>query len=484
MIIIVIIGVVFYGACVDAIEVPLHFSVGVPSVHDQYSQDYKSDWAKLATGKYVGRKKLSEYLFSDGFGEDLQREYHKKKIVHLKDIALRIQWKKPYDKYDNTLFLIRGCDEVIVENVSIIQLNDDYRASHSIFIEDCNHVVIKNSSFVGTTSNYHVRVEGCANVFVDNIEVSGLDYGEKGIRCGGGIFVNNGDPKAGGKRGMVSPNPKDMKWCVIQNCYVHDNLASDKWRNQDGILIHSASDGILFNCYFENWKCGDAALDVSHRRSDSAYRNHLFRVERNLFDNADRVKTPGNSHASCSLFFANNVYVNTFIGDYHSGWDVHHVHETYVFDNGGFSFFRLWGISNGSTYFINCLVYAEASGLQNVYFQGKNGRPNEYMFLHPNYLVYIMPQPSRWLGGQGQEVKKWKDWQDTARDRNSHFQGPTNCFVDPKKADYRLVSQSPAAHFGRSDFILQTHPGMKVLRSFSGKARSEKPSVGAFEVAK
>lgn len=450
--------------------------------HGRYSDVYQGNWSVLPNGKLFWRKKLSDYSFSREPGEKFQKTYYNESKIHLKDIALQVHWKKPYEKYGNTLFLIRGCDQVIVENVAITQLDPDYRASHSIFVEDCKQVIIRNCYFSGTSGSYHVRIEGCEEVFIDNVEISGFDYGENGVRCGGGIFVNNGDSKAGGNRGMVSPNPKDMKWCVIQNCYIHDNLATDKRRNQDGILIHSASDGIVFNCYFENWKEGDASLDVSHRRADELYRNHIFRVERNIFDNADRVKTPGNSHPSCKLFFANNLYINTFIGDYHRGWDVHHVNETYIFEKGGFSFFRLWGMSNGSTHFRNCLLYVEPPGLHNVYFQGENGRPNEYRLLRPDFLVYIMPKPLCWLGGQGQKITAWEDWQNDERDRNSHFQGPISCFVDPKRGDYRLLPQSPATNFGCSDFVLQKHPGMKVERDFCGVVRSEKPSAGAFEV--
>ena len=453
--------------------------------HGYYSLNYQKDWSNMPMAKEYPRKNFSEYTFIDGDGEYLQKRINGEKKVHLKNIALKVRWKNPYNKYDNALYVIRGAEQVTVENIAIVQLDSDYRASHSILIEDSKTVIIRNSYFSGTTNNYHIRVEGCENVFIDNVEIAGFNYGDKGIRSGGGILVNNGDPKSHGTRGMVTPNPFDLKWLVVQNCYVHDNLDSDKWRNQDGILIQSASDGILFNCYFENWGKGDAPLDVSHRRIDSAYRNHAFRVERNLFINSNPTKTPGYSDPSCKIIFTNNLYINTSIIDYHKGWDVYHIHESYIFNNDypNYMFFKLWEIRDGLTYFSNCLLYVFDERLYTVYHQSGESLPDDYKLLKLDYFVYLMPEPTYWLKAEKFFINNWREWRrNNVLDNNSYFGPPENPFKNFKQNDFRLNSNSIPEHFGSPIYLDSNKPAFKVDKDFYGKSRYPKPSAGAFEV--
>jgi hypothetical protein len=447
----------------------------------QYSSVYLGDWSNLPNGKATPRSQYANEKILEVIGDTSKKVHLNEEEVHLKNIRIDVRWKNPYHKYRNTLYLIRNCDRVIVDNVHIKQLDSDYRASSSIFIEDCKEVVIKDSYLAGTTNNYHIRIEGCETVLIDNVEIEGLDYFEKGIRCGGGIFVNNGDPKMGGKRGMLSPSPKDLKWCVIQNSYIHNNLASDKKRNQDGILVHSAADGLIFNCYFENWQHGDAAIDVSHRRSDKNYRNHFFRVERNVFDNCDKVKTPGISHKSNNIFFANNVYINTIIGDYHNGWDVYHVHETFLFNSlrKRSVFYSIWTLNNGFSYIRNSLVYVSGDALKHIYYQGKSAISKNYNFLRPDFMVYIMLSPSSWLKGREIEIKNWESWKNETRDYNSYFIEKKNTSKDYGQKDYQFLTELPTRNIGCNHFLRKDRKS--VLRDFQGKKRTSNPSVGAFE---
>ena len=284
---------------------------------------------------------------------------------------------------------------------------------------------------------------------------------------------------------MNSPNPKNMKWCIIQNCYIHDNLSSDEWRNHDGILIQSAADGIVFNCYFENWKHGDGALDVSHRRTDGNYKDHFFRIERNIFNNCTQIKTTGNSDSSCSLIFCNNLYINTSIVDYHRGWDIYYLHETFVFNNKKpvSYFFKLWEIDDCAIYFTNCFLYAEDIELHSVYYQSGDSKPDDYIMLQPDYFVYLMPPPKYWLKGKGQFVSDWSEWKKGDKhDSNSLFMSSQNSFVASDKDDFRLIANSPIAYLGSSEFLDTQDPRKSVTKDFYGKSRYPKPSVGAFEM--
>ena len=453
--------------------------------HGDYSQAYKSDWSTLPSGKFIPRKALSDFNFKTVIGDNVKKEYIDKELVHLTDIAYRVNWKGQYNKYRNALFLIRGCIKVNIENIAIIQKDSDYRASHSILIEDCKEVYLRSSYFSGSCRNYHIKIEGCEKVFIDNVEICGFDYGEKGFRCGGGILINNGDPKQGGIHGMLSPNPSNLSWCVIQNCFIHDNLDADEKRNLDGINLLSASDGIVFNCFFENWNKGDAALDISHRRKDSAYINKFYRVERNIYKNCKRVKTPGNSHNSCKLFFANNIYLNVHFVDYHQGWDVYHIHETFVYENvpSPIFFYTLQGVNNGHSYLTNCLINVEGKNLKSVYFQKGVYGPTEYKALKADFCVYAMPLPGSWLRGPEIKITTWKDWQKANDYENNSIMTSDDVGLWKfEKRDYRLTSGSSAASYGSGDYLITTDKRMTVDRDFNGKIRPKTPSAGAFEV--
>ena len=112
-----------------------------------------------------------------------------------------------------------------------------------------------------------------------------------------------------------------------------------------------AANGIVFNCYFENWNSD--AIDWAFRGYrdtlktmkyyDSTY---ISRVERCIFDNSYFSKYEGGGSSDSTsimggfsrptIFFTNNIYNNTELDDYHWGYDAYRVNETYYFDDNFF----------------------------------------------------------------------------------------------------------------------------------------------------
>ena len=315
-------------------------------------------------------------------GEKYKKIIKNKSTVTLKDIILKVKWDSSYSKYGTTLFYIRNCKNVLIENVIIIQIDPDYRASHSVLIEDSDNVTIKNCIFLGTNNSYHLRIEGCNKVKVDGVEISGYDYGSLGKRCGGGIFINNGNQpeKLPNTRGMYSLNPKDLTSLVIENCYIHDNLANDgNFRNQDGVALSSPGNGIFFNNIIENWLRGDAGLDMSHRRWDEAYRNKIFKIERNVFKNCSYQKFSGRPKDDVNniIVTANNIFINTSIGYYPKNYQIIHIYDTFINTAPSTNFkpfIRLWGVESSSIKFLRCLFYSK---YPHNFFWDSKGAPKE-----------------------------------------------------------------------------------------------------------
>ncbi|MBN1671391.1 MAG: right-handed parallel beta-helix repeat-containing protein [Kiritimatiellae bacterium] len=203
--------------------------------HGAYSKTYLSDWSTLPNGKDYPRRKLADYPFEEKIGEEVKQKFVGQASAELRGRYWKVKWKAGPNwesgsgKYETTLFLFRNCEKVVIEDVAVMQLDPDYRASHAILVEGCGDVIIRNVTVAGATAKYHIRVEGCERVFIDNVEVCGYDYGPHGIRFGSGINVHNGETGRDGAVRVYSPNPRELKWCVIQNCDVHDCHASDKW---------------------------------------------------------------------------------------------------------------------------------------------------------------------------------------------------------------------------------------------------------------
>ena len=452
--------------------------------HGNYSLDYLSNWSILKEGNQ-NKKKIDENNFYFVNGEDGKKTYTNETIT-IKDLALKINWNNSYDKYNTALYLIRNCSRVIIDNVSIIQANWDYRSSSAIFIQGCNEVIINNSYFSGTTDNNHIRIEGSEKIFIDNIEISGYNYGEKGIRSGGGIFINNGQGE-NGTEGIYDFTPKNLNWLVIQNSYFHDYFESDEietgfWRNHDAILIHSPSDGIIFNNYCENWVKADSCFDIGHRRNDQNYNQHAFRAERNIVKNSPwGSKIVGLSNENVKIIFTNNLYVNSTISDYHKNYTAYRVHETYIYDTNSewLRFLALWGI-DGDLIFENNLVYKELDRIKGVYWEGGTSQEGDYFNIIPNYNSYLINPPQYWVAMiNGSRIFDFEDWQNLGKDINSSFITPENCFINYNQSNFNLNSNCSIIGKGNKDYINNEIP-LRVNKDFKGTSRIN-PSPGAFE---
>jgi hypothetical protein len=177
------------------------------------------------------------------------------------------------------------------------------------------------------------------------------------------------------------------------------------------------------------------------------------------------------------------LYKNTFIADYHKGYNIYHIHETYIFDDRRFdsAFFKIWGIEDGFTYFKNCLLYVVGKQLDKVYYQSGKSKSDNYKFVKSINFTYIMPKPNYWLKGKGQLIESWKNWKKDGREKNSNFFNPTDCFINFTKNDFRLLKKSPASYAGTNESLHINNEVAKINKDFYGKSRALNPSAGAFE---
>lgn len=414
--------------------------------------------------------KTKEYpkAAKQGFQTPTQTIFSNKKKVFLSNQTYNLFWDKPGEKYENSFIVIRDCDEVVIDGINIFQNNFDYLATYSILIEDCKKVVVKNSAFMGTCL-YHLRIEGCEEVLIDNVRISGLDYGGKGVRCGGGIWINNGVQGADNGKLLWSKNPKNLQQLTIRNCLIQNNLTTDKERNSDGILIHSASNGTLTDCIFENWLAGDAALDVSHRRVDEAYTNKHFLIERNIFKNNKHVKTVGGSNASNSIVWINNLYSDTMIGSYHQGWSVKRFYESFLFSNSTFGFWRNWSGLDGPVEIKGCLLHVKRGFITEMFKLSDKNAPAAHERILTDSNIYSMPkEPTFWLRHYAtrdnksiSEIVDWPSWRQNGRDENSLLLIDSGDVVvrQWKDMEYPVylgsaaARSSPAAEYAPQDFF-------------------------------
>lgn len=393
----------------------------ITPAHGLYTETYQSDWSQLPTGDALARRDLSDIQFQDVIGENVRAEWRGQPVVHISDLHLRVNWNQSTaSKFGTTLFYIEDAEEVIIENLSIISNDPDFRQYHTIFIEGAQRVVIRNLYLAGTVRMYHIRLEGCGEILIDRVEIAGIDYSNNGRhRLGGGIWINNGEDLPG-QPPLGAKNPKSPGWQIVQNSYFHDFTEDDGiFRNQDALLVHSASDGILFNCVVQNWlrPAAESSFDLSFRRSEPEFQNRFFRVERNIIENATFYKCVGSAQGANTLFYANNLFVNSTYADYHSG-DSESIFEfnTYVFDSGllppdvgGLDtsgarvYTRLWSYA-APTFLFNSLIF-KADGPFFMFYQNTTPPLDKYLFFKPNHNIYSVEGISHsWLMAQGQGV--------------------------------------------------------------------------------
>ncbi|WP_043588298.1 hypothetical protein [Geminisphaera colitermitum] len=488
--------------------------------HGKYTTAYMSDWSKLPTGDKIPRRDPAGIEFKPVVGETMRREWANQEKVYLADLELRVTWEaKKSNKRTTTLFRIIDCKEVIIENLAIIQSDPDFRGYHTIAIEGADRVIIRNLYLAGTVQSHHLRLEGCKDILIDNVEIAGVDYlGNGRTRVGGGIWINNGATGTAsspmGLTGLWIP-PEHVRmpgWQIVQNCYFHGGLESDggDWRNQDALLIHHPGNGVLFNCVVENWfhPPMDGGFDLSYRRTEPEYQDKFFRIERNVVRNVTfGIKTPARSPGPNVLFFANNLLVNSQLADYHNGAanDVYYVHNTYIYDTdqappalremaqrGASGYASLWRYSALSV-LSNSLLY-KPSGPFTLFYGNHMGQPDKYLYLKPDYNVYALGSAKPiWYrnSSDGVKFKTLDDWRNaTGTDGHSAFVNASAVqFVDYAKGDYRLRSNpAPTPDTLTTRYLSPADARMRVDRDFYGKSRSASDvmglSPGAFCVEK
>ena len=483
---------------------PVHAAHAAPApadrlipAHGQYSQAYQSDWSALPTGKSLAAWDTSKLALEEVAGETARREISGQPEVHLKGLRLRVSWKSSEtEKYKHTLFLIRDCGRVLIEDCVIHFADGDGRASYAFFIESSAEVTIRNVRVAGASGRGFLRLEGVENAFLDRIEIAGLDYG-RGFRAGHGILVNGGegwDEKRQRPHELyAAPNYRTHRWTVIQNVYVHDYAEAlvPSGANHDGINIQSGGDGLIFNCQFENWHA-DSAVDISHRRADAAYgRNKALRLERCVFHDCKLAKNPGSGPGGGhQTLWANNVFVNTGWKEYHRdfpGWLIHNTwHIDRVEGNSQLPlyFAELRQRAATISHFRNNLISATVP-LRTLFSMQSQSVPEGLPQLTFDYNRYYLPKPGHWLDSRSTKVpaiKTWAEWQAAGRDRHGAWSATnTPGFVDAAKRDFRLVPQADAAGRGTTETLTDGPQRLPVDRDFNGKKRPSPPSCGAFE---
>ncbi len=442
------------------------------------------DLAGMPTGDVLAKHDPNAIAWTEVSGPKAKRTWQGKKRVVIRDLALKVDWPTgPTQKYEGTLFLIRNCEEVLVENVAVVHTNADYRGQHTFLIENCGKVTIRNVYSAGAIDRHHIRLEGCREFLIERVEISGWDYGDAGVRCGGGIFINNGVTRPDGRVHLYTPKRRELEWGVIRDSWFHDYLTQDggPWRNQDAIGFHAPSDGLVFNCAFDRWLAGDGAIDDSHRRHDPAYRNKVHRIERCLFRDCRLVKTDGaKGSPDCVIVWANNVYINTWLADYHKGWTNWHLHETYLFEKPMPVFVKNWGMRDGLTVFANGLLCAQ-QGADVVYWQSGKATAEGYRLFRARHMLYALPEPRYWMRGLGVEFRDRKAWLAEGLDTGGRVSAGPPGFVDVKSRDLRIRANSPAVGFGAPLFLNPKDRALRVTRDFNGRPRPARPAAGAFE---
>lgn len=474
------------ACCICALCSVAHTDDLIPE-HGKYSQTYLSDWSKLPTGRELARHDLSQMEFTDVAGEDVRQVFtDETDEIRISGQRLRVSWASPEcEKYRHALYYFRNCERIVIEDMAVIQNHGDWRASSTFFFESCGSIEIRNCYLAGTSEKPFIRLDGCEEYFIDGVEIAGMDFGE-GYRCAQGIVINNGaglDPETGRHRGIYRDDARDLRFGVIQNSYFHDYGLTGPVFNHDGIAFAAPADGLIFNCWFENWEA-DAAIDNSHRRNDEDYQNHLHRTERCVFVNCHRVKTNGAvGSPTCSLLWCNNLYVDSSLTDYHVGWENWRVHETYIFTRPK-GYFHVMHYREGPKFFRNCLMYSPVS-VGDIYQSMGETPEQDITLLRSNYFMYLMPAPRNWLTartGNTPEITTWEQWREAGFDADSTLSELAPLFADAAAGDYRLLADSPAAGAGSAETLQPTDRRPAVTGDFYGNPRPDPPGCGAFEV--
>lgn len=496
--------------------------------HGTYSQTWLSDWSKLPTGKQIAKKDLPSRYFTNA-NSPLEYTVTDDTVV-IRDIAVNLNWSgKENDWYGTNFIHVRNVDTVIIDNVAIRQMTPDQDiADDTIRIQGCKTAIVKNSYFSGPTTGAHIRIDNCKNVFVVNNEIAGTDFtpddGRDQFKNGAGILITH-DPNYGydAEEGVWSINYTVPQWWSVENNYIHDytepgEKGTGAERNQDGVTIVSPPDGIFFNNVIENWRARepeageelaesiDACYDFAFEIDTKDWANKVFRVERNVFINNEKCKTTQrNKNRTDAFLFVNNLYLNTYLKDYHKGSAVYYIHNTFYFDADFHkdTYLRLSQSDLGMSHFYNNMIYSSGTFYWDTYNLNKfcyesvgvigecvRSIQADYNFYHIAIADY--PGLPWWVTGNPEDqIEEFAKWRANGKDRHSLLHtdpnNPAPCFknmsADIDRNDYRLLKNCPAIDAGSAKYLqLNSSDPFFIDRSFNGKRRGKGlPDAGAFE---
>jgi hypothetical protein len=389
--------------------------------------------------------------------------------------------------FNNNVIWLKKFKRVVIENINLrlwdpnLSIDGSYNtdpeltASTSIRTDDCREVIIRDCYFGGEALRHHIQIQNSDRVFIDRVEIAGLGvhnkrkkskditYSSEKINtvylCGGGIKISKTDYAE--ISGFRLPASGFRIWNVIQNCYIHDNnIALSSKNNWDGITTSIPGNSLIFNCYFENWgitndeltneevtnnnnklKIGaDCALDLGEPEVPIPDKDYVFRIEHNIFDNCKGVKNSysyiyQNSNSSFQLpassfrsdfvshLFTGNIYYNTPLWDYHTGYRVYHVRETFVFDDSSNKkyVYKFEGSDSSPVSFHNNIVYINTATSSFKIFNVRNFKTdtgslkNFIAFKAENNLYIFRNNPAKWVNfvnNKKENIKTFDKWMD------------------------------------------------------------------------
>jgi hypothetical protein len=348
-------------------------------------------------------------------GENVKIAYSNADSVNISDKNWKLKWNSSgaYDKYGRSAILIRDVKNVIINNISIDMLDSDYRASHGIFVEKCDRLDINNVRVRGSIEGYAIRADECKEVYIDGVEISGIAYNDTvKSRAGGGIYI------AYGNMGIIPP--LDKKLVRIKNCFIHDYHEADTFRNHDGINIESPLDVVVSDCLIKNWgydgikyapaaKAIDAAIDISYRIKEDPIGKII--IEKNVFLNSYRIKTPGTKNLSTTAF-KNNIFLGTGAGFYHNSI-VNFDKNIFLTDNNADNIpFRLWGMDSEAEIHFENNVFSGRNILNAMFYANSEGVANKTnkIFSKNNFYALPISETARWLDYSNQDDLPFSKW--------------------------------------------------------------------------
>jgi hypothetical protein len=457
--------------------------------HGRYSTLYESDWSTLGNAKQNWDRSPRDYTWKDGLS-GVKRSYSGS-LCEVKNIARKV------DSGDvggsRILFNFAHCDKTIIENVAI-WFTDKYSFSHTFaFINNHGDIYIKNLYIRGAVQSTHIYVKGGDYIYMNNIEIEGIDYtGDGKEENGRGIYLLGGECASEGNCSVGPFDPFDF--FVLQNIYIHD-FDGDKPKGNfpEAIGISSGGDGIVFNCFVEHWTAknpGQAIImQVVHRRSDKAYgEGHIMRVERCIVNDGLYVKQGAasayNDTTDNHTIWANNIFNNVNIAADFRQEDEYFVNNTWLMSTA--KQFRIWN-QRRTMHIYNNIVYYDGNNGPSEFFTKNSSwdSDDKRNFWDIDYNLYYGHTPPRiWQDGKdASRTVNWSGWQKLGKDKHSRITNSGALFAaSPSAYQYTLAGNSLARNAGSSKYVGHANVGLRVDKDFFGKTRSSQtPDIGAVE---